>query len=38
MPHADRRSFLGLTAADAMPDVVGAVVRELQSAVANTLS
>ena len=38
MPHADLRSFLGLTAADAIPDEVDAVARKLQGAVADALS
>ncbi len=37
MPHGDLRSFLGLTAADAIPDDVDAVARQLQDAVANAL-
>ena len=37
MPHADLRSFLGLTAADAIPDDVDAVARQLQGAVADAL-
>ena len=37
MPHADLRSFLGLTAADAIPDDVDAVARQLQASVADAL-
>ena len=35
MPHGDLRSFLSLTTADAIPDDVDAVARQLQAAVAN---
>ena len=37
MPRADLRSFLGLTAADAIPDDADAVARQLQGAVADAL-
>lgn len=37
MPHEDLRSFLGLTAADAIPDEVDAVARRLQAAVSDVL-
>ena len=37
MPHADLRSFLGLTAADAIPDDVDAVEGQLQGAFADAL-
>ena len=37
MPHADLRSLLGLTAADAIPDDMDAVARQLQGAVADAL-
>ena len=37
MPHGDLRSFLGLTTADAIPDDVGAVARQLQGTVADAL-
>ena len=35
MPQGNLRSFLGLTTADAIPDDVGAVARQLQAAVAD---
>ena len=37
MPHADQRSFLGLTAAEAIPDDVHAAARQLPAAVAEIL-
>lgn len=37
IPHEDLRSFLGLTAADAIPDEVDAVARRLQAAVSDVL-
>ena len=37
MPHADLRSFLGLTAAEAIPDDVDAAARQLQAAAAEVL-
>ena len=37
MPHADLRSFLGLAAADVIPDDVNAAERQLQAAVADVV-
>ena len=37
MPHADLRSFLGLTADNAIPDEMDAVERQLQGAVTDAL-
>jgi len=37
IPHADLRSFLGLTTADAIPDDVDTLMRQHQGTVSNAL-